>query len=161
MKPSCISCATVSGSFLPPGGVVFEASQWIVVLRANPVRFPCLPLIVLKRHCEQIADLSCEESSSLGPLMTLTAQVLADVLQPARVHFGIYAESVKHIHVHVFPRMPDMPAGNIPNLWIEGWMNVLHSLGLKKAFPEEAVTPYAEKLSKAYLELTKSQRGPE
>jgi diadenosine tetraphosphate (Ap4A) HIT family hydrolase len=157
MNQSCISCATVSGSILPPGGVVFETSNWIVVLRANPIRVPCLPLIILKRHCEQIADLNGEESSSLGRLLTLTAQVLTDVLQPARVHFGIYAESVKHIHVHVFPRMPDMPAGNIPNLWIEAWMNALHSLGLKKAFPNETVAHYAKKLSRAYLELANSQ----
>src|SRR5215208_6972451 len=102
MKQSCISCATVSGSILPPGGIVFEASKWIVVLRANPVRIPCLPLIILKRHCEDVANLDQEESSSLGQLMRLTSQALSLVLQPARVHFGIYAESVKHIHVHVF-----------------------------------------------------------
>ena len=157
MKQRCISCATVAGSILPPGGIIFETSTWIVVLRANPVRSPCLPLIILKRHCEQIADLSCEESSSLGRLMTLTAQVLTNVLQPAKVHFGIYAESVKHIHVHVFPRMPNMPAGNIPNLWIEARMNLLHSLGLKKAYPDEVVAQYAEKLRKTYLELANSQ----
>jgi len=157
MKQSCISCATVSGSILPTGGVVCETATWIVVLRANPVRFPCLPLIILKQHREQIADLSYEESSCLGPLMTLTAQVLNDVLQPAKVHFGLYAESVKHIHVHVFPRMPNMPAGNIPNLWMEVWMKVLHSVGLKKAYSNEVVTRYAEKLSKAYLEVANFQ----
>ncbi len=157
MNQSCISCATVSGSILSPGGVVFETSNWIVVLRANPIRIPCLPLIILKRHCEDMANLDQEESSSLGQLMRLTSQALSLVLQPAKVHFGIYAESVKHIHVHVFPRIPNMPAGNIPNLWIEAWMNILHSLGLKKAYPDAVVAHYAEKLSKTYLELANSQ----
>jgi diadenosine tetraphosphate (Ap4A) HIT family hydrolase len=82
---------------------------------------------------------------------------LTDVLQTAKVHFGLYAESVKHIHVHVLPRMPNMPAGNIPHLWIEAWMNVLQSVGLKKAYPDEVVAQYAEKLSKTYLELANSQ----
>jgi hypothetical protein len=54
--------------------------------------------------------------------------------------------------------MPNMPAGNIPNLWIEGWMNGLHSLGLKKAYPDEAVAQYAEELSKTYLDLANSQQ---
>ena len=55
MVKSCISCATISGAFLPPGGIVFETPHWMVVLRADPVRFPCLPLIILKRHVEDMA----------------------------------------------------------------------------------------------------------
>jgi len=160
MKESCISCATVSGSFLPPGGVVFETPTWMVILRANPVRFPCLPLIILKRHCEDMAKLSQEESTSLGPLMTLTARVLNVALQPAKVHFGIYAESVKHIHIHVFPRMPNMPAGNIPNLWIGGWTNFLHIVKLKQAYPDEVVFQYAEKLRRVYSEFVSPPLEP-
>ena len=158
MNESCISCATVSGSFKPPGGIVYETSKWMVVLRANPVRFPCLPLIILKRHVEDVAGLDLEESSSLGRIMQLTAQVLSHVLQPAKVHFGIYAEGVKHIHVHVFPRMPNMPAGNIPNLWIGQWMNLLHGLGLKKAYSDEVVARYANDLRRVYLEFTDARQ---
>jgi diadenosine tetraphosphate (Ap4A) HIT family hydrolase len=86
-------------------------------------------------------------------MMRWTAQALEEVLQPAKVHFGIYAESVKHLHVHVFPRMPDMPAGNIPNMWIGRWVDFLQSLGLKKAYPDEVVARYAEPLRGAYLKL--------
>jgi diadenosine tetraphosphate (Ap4A) HIT family hydrolase len=79
-------------------------------------------------------------------------------LQPAKVHFGIYAEDVKHIHVHVFPRMPDMPPGNIPNVWIEQWMSFLQALGLKKVYSDEIVAPYAENLRQAYLEVVHTQQ---
>ena len=153
MANVCISCATVSGSFIPPGGVVFETPKWLVVLRANPVRVPCLPLLILKRHCEDVARLDQDESSSLGPLIQLTARALDQVLHPAKVHFGIYAEEVKHIHVHVFPRMPDMPPGNIPNLWLGQWMDILHALKLKKAYSHEVVAQYAEQLRGAYWGL--------
>lgn len=159
MDARCISCATVSGSFLPPGGIVFEHPQWIVVLRKNPVRFPCLPLIILKRHVEDLANLNPEESSSLGQIMQSTAQALSQVLQPAKVHFGIYAEDVKHIHVHVFPRMPNMPAGNIPNLWIGHWMAILHGLGLKKAYSDKIVAQYAQALREAYTESMDLQQA--
>lgn len=154
---TCISCATVSGSFVPPGGVVFEDQYWIVVLRANPVRFPCLPLLILKRHCEDMAELIGDESASLGQLMQLTSQVLNKALQPAKVHFGIYAEDVKHIHVHVFPRMSNMPAGNIPNIWLNQWFGFLHAIGLKKSYSNEVVARYAEELRAAYLELEKQK----
>ena len=149
----CISCATVSGIFVSPGGVIYENSKWIVALRANPVRFPCLPLIILKRHCEAVAELDDEESSSLGQIIQLTARAVDEVLRPAKIHFGIYAEEVKHVHVHVFPRMPNMPAGNIPNLWIEQWMNLMHALGLKKSYSNQVVAEYARNLQRAYLNL--------
>ena len=148
---NCISCETVSGSFQPPGGIVHDTPKWIVVLRARPLRFPCLPLIVLKRHVEDMASLDIKESSSLGQIMQVTAQALSVVLQPAKVHFGIYAEDVKHIHVHVFPRMPNMPAGNIPNIWINQWTSFLHRLGLQKAYPDDVVAKYAYDLQQAYL----------
>jgi diadenosine tetraphosphate (Ap4A) HIT family hydrolase len=154
MAENCISCATISGSFTPPGGIVYENPKWMVVLRANPIRFPCLPLIILKRHVEDIANLDQEESSSLGQVMQLTAQALSHALQPARVHFGIYAENVKHIHVHVFPRMPDMPPGNIINIWIGQWVSFLHILGLKKAYSDEVVAQHTRELRRAYLHFT-------
>jgi diadenosine tetraphosphate (Ap4A) HIT family hydrolase len=94
MMESCISCATGSSSYTPPGGIVLETPNWIVVLRANPVRFPCLPLSILKRHVFNMARLDQEESSSLGQIMQLTAQVLSHVLRPAKVHFGIYADEI-------------------------------------------------------------------
>ena len=159
MTENCISCATISGSWKPPGGIVYESPQWVVMLRANPVRFPCLPLIILKRHVEDMASLDLEESSSLGQTMKLTAQVLSQVLQPAKVHFGIYAEEVKHIHVHVFPRMPDMPPGNLINTWIGQWVSFLHILGLKKAYSDEVVAQYAKDLQRAYLEFASLQQS--
>lgn len=152
---NCISCATVAGSYVPPGGIVFEHEKWMVVLRANPVSFACLPLLILRRHCEDIADLDAEERSSLGLMMQMTARTLNEVLKPEKVHFGIYAEQVQHIHVHVFPRMPGMPAGNIPNLWRNQWLDVLHTLGLKKSYSNETVARYAEQLQKAYLKLAR------
>jgi diadenosine tetraphosphate (Ap4A) HIT family hydrolase len=100
-----------------------------------------------------MANLDHEESSSLGRLMQLTSRALSRALQPAKVHFGIYAEEVRHIHVHVFPRMPEMPAGNIPNLWIGQWMNLLHALRLRKPYSHGVVAQYAETLRRAYTEL--------
>ncbi len=151
---NCISCATVAGSFMPPGGIVFEDAKWIVALRANPVSVACLPLIILKRHCEDIANLEPEESVSLGSIMQLTARILNEVLKPEKVHFGIYAEQVKHIHIHVLPRMSNMPAGNIPNMWRNQWLDVLHTLGLKKSYSNEAVAQYAQELRATYSKLT-------
>ena len=100
-----------------------------------------------------MAELEPDESTSLGPLMTLTARVLDRVLQPVKVYYSIYAEEVRHIHVHVFPRMSNMPSGNIPNIWIGQWMDFLHRLGLKKSYSDGVVAHYAETLHRAYLDI--------
>jgi len=154
MSEGCISCQTVAGTYMAPGGVVFENPEWMVVLRSNPVRLPCLPLILLKRHCEDLAELDPDESLSLGPLMQMTARALDKILKPARIHFGIYAEDVRHIHMHVVPRMPEMPAGNIPNLWLNEWSEFLHRLGLKKSYSAQVVAEYAEALRQEYLRIS-------
>jgi len=156
-QKKCIACEIVASTFTPPGGIVFEDRKWLIALRANPIRFPCLPLIILKRHCEDIAELDQDESLSLGKLMQLTGRVLNDTLHPAKVHFGMYAEDVKHLHIHVFPRMSNMPAGNIPNVLLGQWFTFLHSLGLKKAYSNEVVSEYAIRLRAAYQEFSKGQ----
>jgi diadenosine tetraphosphate (Ap4A) HIT family hydrolase len=153
MNKDCISCQTVAGTLVAPGGIVFENPAWMVVLRAHPLRSPCLPLILLKRHCEDLAELEEQESSTLGTVMQLTAQAINKVLKPAKIHFGLYAEDVKHIHMHVFPRLPAMPAGNIPNLWIGQGLEILHRLGLKKSYPDPVVAQYAAALRTAYLNM--------
>lgn len=155
----CLSCDTVSGYFHPPGGIVYEDAYWLVALRARPIRMPCLPFIILKRHCEDVAHLHAVEAESLGPLMRLTAQVLDRVLQPAKVHFGLYSESVQHIHLHVFPRMPTMPAGNIPNRHINRWYAWLHKMGLRQPFADEAVATYAVRMREEYAALAGTSIG--
>ncbi|MFN8492002.1 MAG: HIT family protein [Caldilineaceae bacterium] len=149
----CLSCDILAGKVAPPGGIVYENACWIVVLRARPLRFPCYPFIVLKRHCEHVQALRDDEVATLGSTMRLTAQVLATTIQPAKVHFGLYAEGVKHIHVHVFPRMPFMPPGNIPNIWIDQWCEVLGRVGLKKYYDDETVAKAAAQLRAAYQQM--------
>jgi diadenosine tetraphosphate (Ap4A) HIT family hydrolase len=149
----CLSCDTLSGKFCPPGGIVYENDCWLVVLRARPLRFPCYPFILLKRHCEHVQELTNQETALLGPTMKLTAQVLVEVIKPAKVYFGIYGEGVKHIHVHVFPRMASMPAGNIPNIWLDQWYQMFQFIRLKKPYNDNAVAHVAKQLRDVYQQF--------
>ena len=111
----CLSCDILSGKVKTPGGIIYEDAFWLIAMGFKPLRSPFYPFIILKRHCEHMHELSTQEAISLGETMKLTAQVAMDVIKPAKVHFAIYAEQVKHLHVHVTPRMPSMPAVNKPN----------------------------------------------
>lgn len=79
--------------------------------------------------------------------MRLVAKVVTEVVQPAKIHFGLYAEEVKHLHVHVFPRMPEMPVGNIPNVWLNSVYRLLARYGLARPYSDEAVAAVAQMLS--------------
>jgi diadenosine tetraphosphate (Ap4A) HIT family hydrolase len=120
-RADCISCATLAGTRSPPGGIINEDACWAFFLRARPLLIPGQGCIVLRRHCERLSDLLPDEAQALGPMMQRVEQALTHVLKPAKVHFGLYGEAVHHLHLHVFPRMPSMPAGNIPITFLTVW----------------------------------------
>ena len=46
---SCISCPTLAGEVVPPGGIVYDDADWMVFLRSRPLLTPEQEVIVLKR----------------------------------------------------------------------------------------------------------------
>jgi diadenosine tetraphosphate (Ap4A) HIT family hydrolase len=93
----CLSCDTLRGTVQVPGGIVAEDAYWAFFCQSRPLMVPGRGFIVLKRHCEHLSEITLQEAASLGPMMRRTAQVVMAVLQPVKVHFGLYAEGVKHI----------------------------------------------------------------
>jgi diadenosine tetraphosphate (Ap4A) HIT family hydrolase len=146
----CISCATLAGHNQPPGGIIYEDAYWVFFLRSRPLLVPGQGFIVLKRHCEYLDNLTPAELAALGPILRQTQVALDRVLQPAKVHFGLYAERVKHIHLHVFPRMPSMPAGNIPITFLQVWYEFLAYLHLKQPYSDIVVADFALQLRHAF-----------
>jgi diadenosine tetraphosphate (Ap4A) HIT family hydrolase len=146
----CASCATLSGVNVPPGGILYDDSHWVVFLRAQPLLVPGQGFIVLKRHCEHLSELIPAELAALGPMLQHTQSAYDRVLRPAKVHFGLYAEGVKHLHLHVIPRMPTMPAGNIPMTFLHVWAELLASVRLKRPFPDAVVANVAGQLRQAF-----------
>ena len=84
----CASCATLSGVNVPPGGILYDNSHWVVFLRAQPLLVPGQGFIVLKRHCEHLSELTSAELAALGPMLQRTQSAYDRVLRPAKVHFG-------------------------------------------------------------------------
>ena len=148
----CLTCRTLDGEINPPGGFVYDDGLWVVFLAARPIHVPGQGFIALKRHCEAIGELTDAEAQALGRVIHVTARAYEHAMQPVRVHFGLYAESVKHLHLHITPRMAHMPAGNIPLTMIGRWYVLLARLGLRKPFPVEQVACVAKRLRAAFAE---------
>ncbi len=82
--------------------------------------------------------------------MTKTALAMNAVLNPEKVHFGLYGESVKHLHLHVTPRVKGLPAGNIPLTYLDVWFGLLEKLKLRQPISDATVTLVAEELKAAF-----------
>jgi diadenosine tetraphosphate (Ap4A) HIT family hydrolase len=152
LDTGCISCKTVAGIVRPPGGFIYENSHWIVCLGAGSLSVP-QGYIVLRRHCEELQELTTAESSALGIVMQSTAQVFTNVLKPARVHIGLYAEVVRHVHWHVIPRLSNMPAGNIPLTLLIAWNRSLQRLGLKRVCSDGKVATVAAQMRLEFQQI--------
>jgi diadenosine tetraphosphate (Ap4A) HIT family hydrolase len=148
---TCASCATLSEVRHPPGGILYDDMHWVVFLRARPLLAPGQGFIVLKRHCEHLGELTPDELAALGHVMRHTQCAYDLAIQPAKVHFGLYAESVKHLHLHIMPGMPGMPAGNIPLTFLHVWSELLAVMRLKRPFADAVVQEGAERLRQAFV----------
>jgi diadenosine tetraphosphate (Ap4A) HIT family hydrolase len=149
----------LSGNTPPPGGAVYENAHWLVCLRSRPLLVAGQGLIVLKRHCEALSDLSAAEAAALGPVMQRVQSAYQAVLSPERLYFGLYGEGIRHRHLHVTPRVAGMPAGNIPLTVLMAWYEFLARLGLRRPFNDALVAETAHKLRQAMEVQDKANPG--
>lgn len=149
----CVSCRTLSGEVQPPGGIVYDYAHWVVFLRSRPLLTPGQGFIVLKRHCEDVATLTLEEAATLGEVMRRAAVTYGQVLASERVHFSLYAEEIRHVHLHVLPRTSALPAGNIPTALLGAWYAVLQSLRLRHSYSDDEVAQVANRLRASFSQL--------
>jgi diadenosine tetraphosphate (Ap4A) HIT family hydrolase len=145
---------------VPPGGILYDDSHWVVFLRARPLLVPGQGFIVLKRHCEHLSELTPAELGALGPVLRHTQCAYDLVLQPAKLYFGLYGEGVKHLHWHITPRLPSMPAGNIPLTFLHVWVGTLAAMQLKRPFSAAIVAEVAEQLRQAFVVVSHASMLP-
>jgi diadenosine tetraphosphate (Ap4A) HIT family hydrolase len=111
LVPGCTSCDILAGRLTSPGGVIYEDEYWHVDSVVRPVYWRGFLITKLKRHCEHLAELTPEEASALGSVVQATCAALTTVLQPAKVYVCSFGDGVKHIHLWVLPRPPEMRPG--------------------------------------------------
>ncbi|MBD2167951.1 HIT family protein [Calothrix membranacea FACHB-236] len=142
----CLACHVLSGKIKAPGGAIYEDNYWIVEHSLSPVLLSGYLIIKLKRHCENLADLTLEEANALGPIIQKTCLALSRLMKPAKIHVCSWGEEVKHIHFHVIPRNEDMPVGNLKLLIYLRVKKLFNQLGFSKWVSTEAAAEMAAKV---------------
>jgi diadenosine tetraphosphate (Ap4A) HIT family hydrolase len=89
---------------------IFDNGRWRVA-HAIDVPVSGWLVIVCRRHVTSMGDLTDEEAASLGPLLRATSRALerAFAVRKAYIAFFAEAEDFEHLHIHVLPRLRDLP----------------------------------------------------
>ena len=93
-----------------------RTDHWDVVHRNNhDTTLPGWLVLVTRRHITALDELSEAEANELGPLICQTSAALKEVVGCAKTYVIQFAEHPQHphVHFHIIPRMPDMPAEKI------------------------------------------------
>lgn len=109
LHDDCLACDVLSGKVEAPGGVIFEATHWVVDRQVSPASLRGFLIVKPKRHCEHIGELDSSEASELGDVLKKTCHAVQQGLLAEKVYVLSFGEAVKHIHFYVIPRYAGMP----------------------------------------------------
>lgn len=108
----CLACEVATGQRAPIGGFVYEDDLWTVnhVMSENPWR----GWLVLqpRRHIEMLSALTPAEAAALPAILSALDRALRAVVEARKVYVCLFAEAAdcQHIHFHIIPNYPDIPA---------------------------------------------------
>jgi diadenosine tetraphosphate (Ap4A) HIT family hydrolase len=107
---SCLICRKHKGEeATPPGGYIYEDEHWMVC-HAQPHMGPLGTLFIeSRRHFLDYAEMTREESASLGEMMKKIYSALKLHAEAERVYHVTLIEGVPHFHSWLVPHRKDDP----------------------------------------------------
>jgi diadenosine tetraphosphate (Ap4A) HIT family hydrolase len=105
----CFACEVIAGRISAPGGTIYQDEHWVadhgldLLVRGYVVLKP-------KRHVHEMADLLPGEAMTFGQAAQTLLSAMRLALGTERIYICSFAETVHHIHLHLLPRYPGMPA---------------------------------------------------
>ena len=109
----CAACAEIAGVVSAPGGVILDNGLWFISHHTGPYTDPGELILKTRRHCESLAELTPDESESLGPLLNTAVQALERVVVAERIYTVSFNERIRHVHFLLLPRTAQMPRGHV------------------------------------------------
>jgi diadenosine tetraphosphate (Ap4A) HIT family hydrolase len=109
--PECVTCVGNNRSDLPPRERIHIGPRWRVA-HAFGTALPGWLVVVPRRHVTALDELMPEEAADLGPLLSDVTAAMRSVLGCEKSYVALFAEAegFAHVHFHVVPRQPDLPA---------------------------------------------------
>ena len=100
----CIGCDIVSGKVKIPGGIIHDGRS--VILAADPqIPIPGFLVITAKRHIQSFAELTKEERSEIGDILSCAEKALKELHIADEITL-VQEERSQHFHIWIFPMHP-------------------------------------------------------
>ena len=91
-----------------PLDVVAELSaSWVTAGTVAPL--PGYACVVSKRHVVEPFELPTDEAVAFWQDVLRAAKALSDLFRPIKMNYEIHGNTIPHLHLHLYPRMPDDP----------------------------------------------------
>jgi diadenosine tetraphosphate (Ap4A) HIT family hydrolase len=105
---SCLICDKHEGKGAqPPGGYIYQDGNWMVGHYSPDASWPGQLVVESRRHFLDFAEMTPEESASIGPLLSRLYSAVRRVTGAERVYALVLLEGVPHFHCHLIPRGSD------------------------------------------------------
>jgi len=110
---TCLTCDMVANrdaGTAPLWDNIHRTPYWDVVHAYNAA-LPGWLVLVLRRHIEALDELTPAEARELGALIRAVSVALKAVVGCQKTYIMQFAEAAEHphVHVHIVPRMPNLP----------------------------------------------------
>lgn len=102
-KEGCFYCehnATQGERMIPI--VTFDAAT---VFFNRDQTHPGRLIVALNWHVDELFELTSEQRSEFINEVALTAQVMKDHFHASKINYGIYGDTVSHLHFHLVPKV--------------------------------------------------------
>ena len=108
---NCKSCQATRGiNRLTTAPRILETKHWVIE-HAGSVSIRGWLVLVIKRHCTALHELTEAEMVELGKLARIICRGLHTILKTEKEYLMQYAEGIgfAHVHVHIVARLPKWP----------------------------------------------------
>ncbi|MBN1665695.1 MAG: hypothetical protein JW862_01350 [Anaerolineales bacterium] len=110
--PGCYSCQALQGLRSLTNTPRLYTGRFWVVEHAFPTAIRGWLVLVLKRHCRALHQLTNGEFEEFKHILSCAVQALHVELDSEKEYVMQFAEApaFEHVHFHVVPRLPEWPA---------------------------------------------------
>ncbi|KPJ56841.1 hypothetical protein AMJ49_03820, partial [Parcubacteria bacterium DG_74_2] len=102
MQKDCKYCEIIKGERKRKGGIIFEDEHVIVFLGNQHHKGHTIG--VLKRHIEDVLNLTEEERDNFFDIMIKIARAIRKAMKPDKLNYALFGNWVPHLHWHIYPR---------------------------------------------------------
>ncbi len=94
--------------------IVYQDREFEICLAVDCF-IPGYLVVFPRREVQSIADFNAEEQVNLGKILARSQQLIDEIVQPERIYTLVFAEIVRQVHFHLFPRTFEMKQEYLKN----------------------------------------------